>query len=72
MSYTSRLADNDVDEVRMRLRRNLIAHKDFDVSLRKKDTERYFKGIYQRNNLEHVREHPKGAEQPRNLYVLLD
>ena len=68
LSITSRKLDNDIDLVRKRFRINNINHKNFDVGLRTKETERYWNGVYSRNNPEHVRETHEGANQPRNLY----
>jgi hypothetical protein len=45
--------------VRRRLRRNLINHQQFNPALCGEMGDRYFKGVYQPNNLEHIAENAR-------------
>jgi len=71
LKYTSKYSDNDVENIRNRLRANHIFHMDFKPALGGTEGGKYFSDVYEFNNPKHVKENNLNSEESKNLYTYL-
>ena len=68
LKYSSRAKDNDIEQIRRRLRENRIAHHKFDAFLENKEGLQYYHGVYEPNNPEHIDGTEENMGTSKNLY----
>jgi cell fate (sporulation/competence/biofilm development) regulator YlbF (YheA/YmcA/DUF963 family) len=68
LKYSSRAKDNDIEQIRRRLRENKIAHHKFDAFLENKEGLQYYHGVYEPNNAEHIDGTEENMGTSKNLY----
>ena len=58
------LKDNDIEQIRQRLRRNKIFHLQYDKKLDNNEGRVCYTGLYEPNNPAHVKGNPQELEEP--------
>jgi hypothetical protein len=71
LKYTSKYNDNNVENIRNRLRANHIFHKNFNPALGGIEGGKYFSDVYEFNNPKHVEENNLNSEESKNFYKYL-
>jgi len=56
LKYSSKFEINNIDIIRSRIRKNSITHMKFDERMCGREGNKYFDGIYEPNNPNHVEE----------------
>ena len=69
LKYSSKMKDNDIEQVRQRLRLNKIHHLKFEPFLENSDGLQYFYKIYEANNPEHIEGTKENMATSKNLYA---